>query len=130
MGRPRAGLAVEYKAVLTELLGKAYVIYSQRIRKLEGEKMGLEGTRYDISDPFGNLKRAAAGLNYSFQTIPHHLNDHFLVPSSIEYHEDRDGGSFYNEHKDRYIHLSSPPKISAFGVLGQFLFDACVPKNV
>ncbi|CAA2996134.1 uncharacterized protein LOC111397264 isoform X2 [Olea europaea var. sylvestris] len=121
---------VEYKAAVTELLVKASAIYSQRIRQLEGEKMGLEGTHYEISEPFGNLKKAAAGSNHSFQIIPRDLNDHFLVPSSIEYYEDRGGGSVQDEHKDRYVHLSSPPKISAHGVLGQFLFDECVPKNV
>ncbi|KAL2455048.1 hypothetical protein Fot_55224 [Forsythia ovata] len=121
---------VEYKAVVTELLGKASVIYSQRIRKLEGEKMGLEGTHYGISEPFGSLRKAGARSNHIFQTIPCDLNDHFLVPSSIEYYEGRDVGSVQDEHNDRYIHLSSPPKISAHGVLGQFLFDTCVPKNV
>ncbi|KAL2504215.1 Protein of unknown function DUF829 [Abeliophyllum distichum] len=121
---------VEYKAIVTELLEKASVIYSQRIRKLEGEKMGLEGTHYGISEPFGSLRKAGARSNHIFQTIPYDLNDHFLVPSSIEYYEGRDVGSEQDEHNDRYIHLSSPPKISAHGVLGQFLFDTCVPKNV
>ncbi|KAK6130937.1 hypothetical protein DH2020_035316 [Rehmannia glutinosa] len=120
----------EYRAAVTELLGKAAVIYSQRIRQLEGEKMGMEGTHDEISDPFRNLRKAAAKSNQSFQRSAVELNDHFFVPSSVEYHEDRDVGSVQDEHKERYIPLSSPPKISAHGVLGQFLFDVCVPKNV
>ncbi|KAI3465369.1 hypothetical protein Pfo_022032 [Paulownia fortunei] len=120
----------EYRAAVTELLGKAAIVYSQRIRQLEGEKMGMEGAQDEISDPFCNLRKAAAKSSQSLQRIDLDLNDHFYVPSSVEYHEDRDVGSVQDEHKERYMPLSSPPKISAHGVLGQFLFDACVPKNV
>ncbi|KAL2520962.1 hypothetical protein Fot_24885 [Forsythia ovata] len=121
---------IEYKAAVTELLGKASVIYSKRIRQLEGEKMCFEGTHNDISEPFCNLKKAAERSNQSSQRIALDLNDHFFVPSSIECHEGRDFGSVQDERKEPYIHLSSPPSISAHGVLGQFLFDVCVPKNV
>ncbi|PIN25257.1 hypothetical protein CDL12_01993 [Handroanthus impetiginosus] len=119
----------EYKAAVTELLGKAAVIYSQRIRQLEGEKMGMENTHDEISDPFCSLRKAAM-KSQSLQRSTLDLNDHFFIPTSVEYHEDRVVGSVPDEHKERYIPLSSPPKISAHGVLGQFLFDACVPKNV
>lgn len=121
---------VEYRAAVTDLLGKAAVVYSQRIRQLEGEKMGFEGTQDEISDPFSNLRKAAAQSSQGFQRISLDLNDHYFMPSSVEYHEDRDVGSVSDEHKERYISLSSPPKIGPHGVLGQFLFDACVPKNV
>ncbi|KAL2242073.1 UNVERIFIED_CONTAM: hypothetical protein Sindi_0325300 [Sesamum indicum] len=120
----------EYKAAVTDLLSKAAMRYSQRMRQLEGEKLGMEGTHDEISDPFCHLRKAAAISTQSFQRIALDLNDHFLLPSSLEYHEDRDVGSVPDERKERYVPLSSRPKISAHGVLGQFLFDACVPKNV
>ncbi|MCD9558484.1 hypothetical protein HAX54_015871 [Datura stramonium] len=120
----------EYKAAVTEVLGKAAMIYSQRIRQLEGEKMGLEGSHDEISEPLGNLRKATAAANPSFQRIALEWNDHFLVPSSVGYHEGTDVGSFQHEQKERYIPLSSPPKINAHGVLGQILFDVCVPKVV
>lgn len=120
----------EYRAAVTELLGKAAVTYSQRIRKLEGEKMGMEGAQDEISDPFNELRKAAAMSRHSLHRSDLELNDYFHVPSSVEYHEDRDGGSVPDESKGRYIPMSSPPKISAHGVLGQFLFEVCVPKNV
>ncbi|KAG8390000.1 hypothetical protein BUALT_Bualt01G0037800 [Buddleja alternifolia] len=120
----------EYKIAVTELLSKASTIYSQRIRQLEVEKMGMEGTHDEISDPFSTLRKAAAKSSQSFQRIALDLNDHFFMPTSLEYHEDRDVGSVHDERKERYVSLSSPPKISAHGVLGQFLFDGCVPKNV
>ncbi|XP_051150961.1 uncharacterized protein LOC127265271 [Andrographis paniculata] len=122
----------DYTSAVTELLRKASNVYSQRIRQLEGEKMGVEGSTRDdeISDPFGSLKKAVAKSDQSFQRIALDLNDHFLVPSSVDYHEDRAVGSIQDEHRERYIPISSPPKINAHGVLGQFLFEACVPKNV
>lgn len=107
------------------------MIYSKKIQQLEGEKMGMEGTHDEVSDPFSNLRKAAAKSSLSFQRSALDLNDHFLMPSSLQYHEDRDVGSVQDENKESYIHLSTnPPKINAHGVLGQFLFDACVPKNV
>ncbi|XP_047267140.1 uncharacterized protein LOC107867143 isoform X2 [Capsicum annuum] len=121
---------LEYKAAVTEVLGKAATIYSQRIRQLEGEKMGLEGSHDEISEPLGNLRKAAATANQSFQRIVLELNDHFVVPSSVEYHEGSNFGSVQHEQKERYIPLSSPPRINAHGVLGQVLFDVCVPKVV
>ncbi|XP_059633610.1 uncharacterized protein LOC132276273 isoform X2 [Cornus florida] len=121
---------VEYKIAVTKLLGKAATIYSHRIRQLEGEKIGLEGTQHEISVPFCHLKKVAASSNQSFQRVSLELNDRFLVPSSVEYHEGRDVGSVPDERKEGFIHLSTPPSINAHGVLGQILFDVCVPKNV
>ncbi|XP_042046899.1 uncharacterized protein LOC121792844 [Salvia splendens] len=120
----------EYSASVTELLTKASITYSQRIRQLEGEKMGMEGGHDEISYPFNGLRKTATMSRDSLHRVNLDLNDYFHVPSSVEYHEDRAVGSIPDESKGRYIPLSSPPKISAHGVLGEFLFDACVPKNV
>lgn len=120
----------EYKAAVRELLVKAAQIYSQRIRQLEGEKMGLEGTNDEISDPFSSLRKAAMFSQQSFQRISLDLNDHFFVPSSVEYNDDRDVGSVRDAQKERYIPIPNLPSINAHGVLGQALFDVCVPKNV
>ncbi|KAA8537736.1 hypothetical protein F0562_027274 [Nyssa sinensis] len=92
--------------------------------------MGLEGTHEEISEPFYQLRKAAASSNQSFGRVALELNDHFLVPSSAEYDGGRDVGSVPDERKEDFIHLSSPPSINAHGVLGQILFDVCVPKNV
>ncbi|CAK9176993.1 unnamed protein product [Ilex paraguariensis] len=121
---------IDYKVAVTELLGKAAVIYSRRIRQLEGEKMGLEGTHDEILEPLNNLRKVAASSNQSFQRVALELNDHFFVPSSVEYREGRDGGSVQDERNEHIIPLSSPPSINPHGVLGQMLFDVCVPKNV
>ncbi|XP_052203226.1 uncharacterized protein LOC127808693 isoform X2 [Diospyros lotus] len=120
---------IDYKAAVTELLGKAAVIYSHRIRQLEGEGMGFEGTQNEITEPFFKLKRAATNSN-KIQRVALEVNDPFLAPSSQEYHEDRAIGSVQDENKEGLIHMPSSPGINAHGVLGQILFDVCVPKNV
>lgn len=115
---------------MTELLGKASIIYSHRIRQLKGEGMGFEGPHDEISEPFYQLKKAAINSKNSFQRVALELNDHFFVPSSVEYHEDRVVGSVQDEHKGSLIRIPKPPSINAHGVLGQILFDVCVPENV
>lgn len=114
----------DYKAAVIKLLGKAVVIYSQRIQQFGGENMGLEGTHDKILEPLGDLRKAAVGPNQSYRSFSLGLNDHFLMPSSVEYHEDRYAGSV----KERIIPLSSPPSINAHDVLSQVLFDVC-PKE-
>lgn len=115
---------------MTELLGKAAAIYSQRIQRLEGEKMGLEETLDERSDSVNNLSKAAVSPTRSFRGTSLVPSDHFLMPSSLEYYDGRDVGSIPDEHKEGLIHLPNPPSINTHGVLGQILFDVCVPRNV
>ncbi|KAJ4846759.1 hypothetical protein Tsubulata_032148 [Turnera subulata] len=133
-GSPHVGhyrlYPVDYRAAVTELLGKAAAVYSRRIRLLEGERMGLEGTHDDISGPISDLRKAAASPNQSFGGVSIDPSDHFIMPSSVGYYEGKDAGSLEDEHKESVVHIRSPPSISAHGVLGQLLFDTCVPKNV
>ncbi|KAF5740693.1 hypothetical protein HS088_TW11G00770 [Tripterygium wilfordii] len=131
-GSPHVGhyrlYPIDYKAAVTELLGKAAAVYSHRIRGLEGERMGIEGAHDDeVSGPIGDLRKASAGPDQSFRGVYLAPSDHF---SSMDYHDGRDAGFVQDEHKESLIHLPSPPSINAHGVLGQILFDVCVPKNV
>ncbi|KDP38370.1 hypothetical protein JCGZ_04295 [Jatropha curcas] len=120
----------DYKAAVTELLGKAAAVYSQRIRRLEGERLGVEGTHDEISEPIGDLRKAVESPNQSFCGVTIQPSDNFFMPSSVGYYEGRDMGSLQDEHKEDLIHLHNPPRINAHGVLGQVLFDVCVPKTV
>ncbi|KAK9271429.1 hypothetical protein L1049_027020 [Liquidambar formosana] len=133
-GSPHVGhyrhYPIDYKAAVTELLGKAAVVYSRRIQQLEGERMGLEGAHNEISEPISHPRKAAMSSNQSFRGVALEPSDHFFLPSSMEYCEGGDMGSMQDKHKEGLIHLPSPPSISAHGVLGQILFDVCVPKNV
>ncbi|XWS21166.1 hypothetical protein CRYUN_Cryun30bG0032100 [Craigia yunnanensis] len=133
-GSPHVGhyrhYPIDYKAAVIELLGKAAALYSRRIQQLEGERMELAGAHDEISEPISNISKTALSPNQSFRGTHLVQSDHFLLPSSIEYYEGRDFGSVQDEHKEGLIRLPHPPSINLHGVLGQILFDVCVPKNV
>lgn len=121
---------VDYKGAVTELLRKASAVHSQRIPRLEGGMMGFEGSRDEISEPLGDLRKAAASSNDIYKRFSIDLPEHAIVPkSSFEYHGGGAVGSVQDE-KPALVHLPSPPRINANGVLGQILFDVCVPKNI
>ncbi|XP_022772858.1 uncharacterized protein LOC111315424 [Durio zibethinus] len=127
-GSPHVGhyrhYPIDYKAAVTELLGKAAALYSRRIQQLEGERMGSAGANYEISEPISNIgSKTALSPNRSFHGTSLVQCDNFLLPSSIEYYEGR-------EHEESLIRLPHPQSFNAHGVLGQILFDVCVPKNV
>ncbi|KAL5558886.1 hypothetical protein UlMin_035097 [Ulmus minor] len=132
-GSPHVGhykhFRIDYEAAVTELLGKAAGVYSQRIRKLEGENLGVHTSHDEIIEPIHSFRKAAAGSN-GFRGMTLAPTDHSFLPSSMEYYEGRDGGSIQGERREDLIHLPNPPSINAHGVLGQILFDVCVPKNV
>lgn len=114
---------------MTELLGKAAGIYSQRSQTLEGNRPSdLETTHDEIIEPIHTLRKAAASSN-GFRGITLAPSDEFL-PSSMQYYEGRDVGFVQGQQREGLIHLPNPPSINAHGILGQILFDVCVPKNV
>ncbi|RZC54865.1 hypothetical protein C5167_013719 [Papaver somniferum] len=119
----------DYKAAVTELLGKAAFIYSRRLAKLEGEKTGITGNHVGVSESVYNLQKATATSCESFRRVAVDPSDHFFLPSSVEL-EDRGMGSMQDERKEELIHLQNLPALNAHGVLGQILFDVCVPKNI
>lgn len=118
----------EYKAAVTEILGKAVAIYRHKHRRIEHEKLDIEGTKDEITDPFSELRKAAT-TSTSFQGFVLAPSES-LFPSSVEYYDGKGVGSIEDERKGSFIHLPSRPSINANGVLGQILFDVCVPKNV
>ncbi|GAB4839373.1 hypothetical protein Ancab_028898 [Ancistrocladus abbreviatus] len=118
----------DYQAAVAELLRKASALYSQRIQQHVGKKIGLQREQNKIFEPLGHLRKEAASSNDSFRKFSSELEDHFFAPSSVEC--DKDRASVQGEHKEGLMHVPSPPNINAHGVLGQILFDVCVPKNV
>jgi farnesol dehydrogenase len=118
----------EYEAAITEILGKAVAIYRHKNRIIvEEEKLGIEGTRDEITNRFSELRKAAT-TSTSFQGFAVAPSEN--SPSSMEYYDGKDVGSVTDERKGSFIHLPSRPSINANGVLGQILFDVCVPKTV
>lgn len=119
---------IQYRAAVTNLLDKAVSVFSQRIRIL-GERTGTEGMHDEISELIWDLQKVAVDSNQSLRRVALGPSDHFFLPSSAEYQNDRDS-SLQDEQKERAIYLPNPPSINAHSVLGQILFDVCVPKNV
>ncbi|KAK4274704.1 hypothetical protein QN277_017891 [Acacia crassicarpa] len=118
---------IDYKAAVTEILGKAAAIYISRKKPTRDERMGIEGTKDEILDPISNFRKAAM-TSTSFQGFAVASDD--SLSGSMNYYEGKGVGSVPDERKERLIHLPSRPGINAYGVLGQALFDICVPTDV
>ncbi|CAJ1973375.1 unnamed protein product [Sphenostylis stenocarpa] len=120
---------IDYKAATIEILGKAVATYRcKNSRQVEDEKLGIEGTKDEITYPFSELKKEAM-TSTSFQGFALAPSDS-LSSSSAEYYVGKDIGTIADERKGGFIHLPSRPSMNAHGVLSQILFDVCVPKNV
>ncbi|KAJ7967445.1 Transmembrane protein 53 [Quillaja saponaria] len=117
---------IQYRAAVTNLLEQAALVYHQKIRQLELDRTSIEGMQDEISELICDLQKAAVNSNQSFERVALGPSDHFFLPSSAEHDNSRDSES----GKEKSVHLPSPPSINAHSVLGQVLFDVCVPKNV
>ncbi|XP_039038438.1 uncharacterized protein LOC120175983 isoform X2 [Hibiscus syriacus] len=117
---------IQYRAAVASFLQKATSVYSHRIRKL-GEMNCMHD---EISELIYGLQKAAVNSNQSFRRVALGPSDHFFLPSSAKYHNCKESGSLEDEQSDRPISVPVQPSINAHSVLGQILFDACVPKNI
>uniref|UniRef100_A0A2P2IP63 Uncharacterized protein n=1 Tax=Rhizophora mucronata TaxID=61149 RepID=A0A2P2IP63_RHIMU len=116
---------IQYRAAVTNLLEKASSVYLQRIQQLSNSMHD------EMSELVCDLQKAAVKSNQSFRRVAVGPGDHFFLPSSAVYHNSKESEPLQDEGKERSIYLSKPPSISAHSsVLGQLLFDVCVPKNV
>ncbi|KAL7002803.1 hypothetical protein U1Q18_003961 [Sarracenia purpurea var. burkii] len=121
------GCLLACRAAVTKLLQQAVSVYSQKGQKLGERSFMEEGMHDHISELICDLQKAAVELNQSFGTVARGPNDHFFMPSSAEYgNGSTKSGPLQDEHKEGSVHLSNPPH----SVLGQILFDSCVPKNI
>lgn len=121
---------VDYKVLVTELLEKAATTYSRKIHQQKIEEAGLGTSSAQISKVC-KLHKAAMTSNESFRRVAVDPSDHFFLPSSMDFHDDKEMGTLHDKQKERPIYMhNSPPNISAHSVLGQILFDACVPKTI
>ncbi|KAJ0011227.1 hypothetical protein Pint_34431 [Pistacia integerrima] len=120
---------IQYRAAVTSLLEKALSVYSQRVRQL-GERAGIEGMHDEMSELICDLQKVAVNSNQSLRRVAVGPSDHFFLPSSAEHHNGQDSRSLQDERNERSVYMPSPPRINAHSVLGQVLFDVCVPKNV
>ncbi|KAF5759228.1 putative alpha/Beta hydrolase [Helianthus annuus] len=119
---------IQYRAAVTEFLDHSVSIFSQKLQKL-GERNGMEGMHDKICELICDLQKAAVDSNQSLRRVATGPNDHFFLPSSAEYQTTKESGSLQDEQRTT-VHLSSPPGLNPHSVLGQVLFDVCVPKNI
>lgn len=113
---------------MRHLLEKATSIYSRKVI-LERERNGMDGTQDEISELICDLQKVAINSNESFRRVALGPSDHFFLPSSAGHNNDRESGIPRDEQKEKPC-VPSFPSISPHSVLGQFLFDVCVPRNV
>ncbi|KAF3666274.1 putative presequence protease 2, chloroplastic/mitochondrial-like [Capsicum annuum] len=118
---------IQYGIAIDQLLAHAASVFTSRIKKLV-ERNGLDDMHDEISHLICDLQNAAADSNGSFRRVAGGPNDHFFLPSSSDRQNVSDSGSSSEERKD--LPIWPNPSLSAHTVLGQILFDACVPKNV
>lgn len=121
---------IQYRAAVSHLLEKAVSTYSRKVI-LERERTGIDGTHDEISELICDLQKVAINSNESFRRVAVGPSDHFFLPSSAGHNNnDRESGIPRDEQKEEPVCAPSFPSMSAHSVLGQFLFDVCVPKNV
>ncbi|XP_072972845.1 uncharacterized protein [Typha angustifolia] len=116
--------ADEYRSAVTELLRKASIVYFNR-RQLNSGSKTMQDHHDPIPETVSNLRKAAAvHSNESLRRVAVAPSDHFVLPSSMEYHDSQE------DKKAELFHMQSAPSINADGVLGQILYDVCIPKNI
>ncbi|KAG8645456.1 hypothetical protein MANES_10G066100v8 [Manihot esculenta] len=120
---------IQYRAVVTDFLEKAASVYSRRIQQLR-EGVGLDSMHDEISELVCNLQKAAVNSNQSLRSVAVGPGDHFFVPTSAEYQSNRESEPSQDGRKETSVYLRPSPSINANSILGQMLFDVCVPKNV
>ncbi|GJX01831.1 putative alpha/beta hydrolase, partial [Tanacetum coccineum] len=120
----------EYRAAVNEFFDYSVSIFNQKLQQL-AERTGMEGMHDKICELVCDLQNAAVDSNQSLRRVAVGPNDHFFLPSSAEYQSSKESGSLQDEQKERRaVLLASPPSLNPHSVLGQVLFDVCVPKNI
>ncbi|XP_030525000.1 uncharacterized protein LOC115737147 isoform X2 [Rhodamnia argentea] len=120
---------IQYRAAIASLFAKAASIFSQRFQQLEEERTRTGSKCDEISELICDLQNAAVNSNQSLRRVATGPSDHFFLPSSVN-DSYAASGSSNNEQKESSNLTQNAPGISAHSILGEMLFDICVPKNV
>ncbi|CAI9104357.1 OLC1v1003012C1 [Oldenlandia corymbosa var. corymbosa] len=121
----------QYRAAVEELLDRSLSVFSHKIERL-GEQAGaggLDSVPDVVSDLICDLQNAAVNSNQGLKRVAVGPGDHLCIPSSVgsgNGHDSQPSPEDKTEKSPSYYN----PRINAHGVLGQILFDACVPKTV
>jgi len=115
----------EYRTAVDDVLKKALVTFCHRSQL--NRNSAAWDQEYKIAHCVCNLHNVAANSNESLRRVANSPSDHFFLPSSKDHNESREPDSLIEEQKRS---LSYPGRMEPQGVLGQIMFDVCVPKNV
>ncbi|XP_026662511.1 uncharacterized protein LOC103712536 [Phoenix dactylifera] len=116
----------EYKDAVSEMLVGLAITYCER-RQLNGETLGNGGACNKISESVCSLHEAAVCSSETLRRAANDPGDQFLLPSPTEPNETKGAISLLNKKKVELFHFLS---IHLHGILGQILYDVCVPKNI
>lgn len=116
---------IQYRDATKELLEESLSTFIRKIQRY-GERTSMEAVHDVILDIICDLQNAAVNSNQSLQRVARGPSDYFFLPSFGDLGSSREEG---RERKEKSPSTFNP-RISAQGVLGQILFDACVPKNI
>lgn len=117
---------VEYRNAVDDILKKALVTFCHR-SQLNGASAAAGDKEYKIAHCVCSLHNVAANSNESLRRVANSPSDHFFLPSSKDHNESRESDPLIEQQRRQ---LSHPASMEPQGVLGQILFDVCVPKNV
>ncbi|KAK3128701.1 hypothetical protein QOZ80_6BG0465350 [Eleusine coracana subsp. coracana] len=115
----------EYRTAVNDLMKKALVTFCHRSQL--NDRIATGDQEYKIAHSVCSLHNAAASSNESLRRVANSPSDHFFLPSSKDHNESRDPDSLIEEQRQ---HISHPSYMEPQGVLGQILFDVCVPTNI
>lgn len=114
----------EYKMAVTELLGKASILYSQR---MVNHSKSIAAGHNPIAKSISGLHKVATNSNESVKRIAAGPTD----LSFMYHHETEDFESIPDEQKWALFQMKkNPPDEYPHGVLSKIFFDAYVPKTV
>ncbi|KAG8094238.1 hypothetical protein GUJ93_ZPchr0012g20494 [Zizania palustris] len=112
----------EYRGAVNDMLRKALITFCHR------SQLNATGDQeHNIAHSVCSLHKVAANSNESLRRVANSPSDHFFLPSSKDHNQSREPDSLIDEQRPQLFH---PPSMEPQGVLGQILFDVCVPKNV
>ncbi|KAG6591366.1 hypothetical protein SDJN02_13057, partial [Cucurbita argyrosperma subsp. argyrosperma] len=131
-GSPHVGhylhFPIEYRAAVTELLSKAAGVYCQRTRPDE-EVTAIDKMNGDSYKTTPDVRKAASSSS-RFQEPALAPSDHLYFSSIVDGFDYRGIGSMHDKHMEGVLQLPNSLSTIPHGVLGQILYDVCVPKNV
>ncbi|KAM0950863.1 putative alpha/Beta hydrolase [Dioscorea sansibarensis] len=116
----------EYKSAVFKLLNNATVIFSQRRHQLNGETVGTRIFGNNMSD----LGTVAMGSNETLRQVAVSPSDHLSLSGLMGFDDTEMPDQTHHSKKSDFPHRQNSTGASPNGVLGQILFEACVPKNI